>query len=146
VHKERNLRGYLSKRHWTELARRFNQLRKVQVGEQAEAAAKDIRTFLHDKNGQAYESFAEAGEDLLRLFHLEVPNRLHRTLLSTNAIENVFKNLRRHLDRVCRWRENTDQADRWMASGLMLAQRGFRRVRGHEDIGQLTEALRRQEA
>jgi putative transposase len=146
VHKERNLRGYLSKRHWTELARLFNQLRKVQGGEQAEAAAKDIRTFLHDKNAQARDSFEEAGEDLLRLFHLEVPNRLHRTLLSTNAIENVFKNLRRHLGRVCRWRENTGQADRWMASGLTLAQRGFRRVRGYEDFGQLAVALRRQEA
>jgi putative transposase len=98
------------------------------------------------QNPQARESFAAAGEDLLRLFRLEVTNRLHRTLLSTNAIENVFRNLRRHLGRLCRWRENTDQADLWMASGLMLAQRGFRRGRGHEGFGQLTKALRRQEA
>ena len=146
VHKERNLRGYLSKRHWAELARLFNQLRKVQGSEQAEAAATAIRTFLQDKNAQARESFKEAGEDLLRLFHLEVPNSLHRTLLSTNSIENVFKNLRRHLGRVCRWRENTGQADRWMASGLQLAQRGFRRISGHEDLGKLATALRPQEA
>lgn len=145
VHKERNLRGYLSKRHWAELARLFNQLRKAQGGEQAEAAAAAIRTFLKDKNAQARESFEEAGDDLLRLFHLEVPNHLHRTLLSTNSIENVFKNLRRHLGRVCRWREHTGQADRWMASGLALAQRGFRRISGHEDLGQLAAALRRQE-
>ena len=46
VHKERNLRGYLSKRHWAELARLFHLLRKVQGGEQAEAAAAAIRTFL----------------------------------------------------------------------------------------------------
>lgn len=146
VHKERNLRGYLSKRHWGQLAELFNQLRKVQGGEQAEAAATAIRTFLKDKNAQARESFEEAGEDLLRLFHLEVPNSLHRTLLSTNSIENVFKNLRRHLGRVCRWRDNTGQADRWMASGLELAQRGFRRIRGHEDLGQLATALQRREA
>lgn len=145
VHKERNLRGYLSKRHWGELARLFERLRKAQGGEQAEAAAAAIRTFLQDKNAQARESFEEAGDDLLRLFHLEVPNSLHRTLLSTNSIENVFKNLRRHLGRVCRWRENTGQADRWMASGLALAQRGFRRISGHEDLGQLVTALRRQE-
>ena len=146
VHKERNLRGYLSKRHWAELARLFSQLRKVQGSEQAEAAATAIRTFLKDKNAQARESFEEAGGDLLRLFHLEVPNTLHRTLLSTNSIENVFKNLRRHLGRVCRWRENTGQADRWMASGLELAQRGFRRISGHEDLVQLAAALRPQEA
>jgi len=146
VHKERNLRGYLSKRHWAQLARLFNQLRKVQGSEQAKAAATAIRTFLKGKNAQARESFEEAGADLLRLFHLEVPNSLHRTLLSTNSIENVFKNLRRHLGRVCRWRENTGQADRWMASGLELAQRGFRRISGHEDLGKLAVALRPQEA
>lgn len=146
VHKERNLRGYLSKRHWAELARLFHLLRKVQGGEQAEAAAAAIRTFLKDKNVQARESFEEAGDDLLRLFHLEVPNSLHRTLLSTNSIENVFKNLRRHLGRVCRWRENTGQADRWMASGLELAGRGFRRISGHEDLGKLAVALQRQKA
>jgi transposase-like protein len=146
VHKERNLRGYLSKRHWAELARLFEQLRKVQGLEQAEAAAAAIRAFLKDKNAQARESLEEAGEDLLRLFHLQVPNSLHRTLLSTNSIENVFKNLRRHLGRVCRWREDTGQADRWMASGLELAQRGFRRISGYEDIDHLTAALRRKEA
>ena len=86
VHKERNLRGYLSKRHWTELARLFNQLRKAQGGEQAEAAAAAVRTFLKDKNAQARESLEEAGDDLPRLFHLEVPSgpavtqrRHHRT-------------------------------------------------------------------
>lgn len=146
VHKERNLRGYLSKRHWAELARLFDLLRKAQGGEQAETAAAAIRTFLKDKNAQARASFEEAGDDLLRLFHLEVPNSLHRSLLSTNSIENVFKNLRRHLGRVCRWRENTGQADRWMASGLELAQRGFRRISGYEDISELAVALRPQEA
>ena len=109
-------------------------------------AAAAIRTFLKDKNAQARASFEEAGDDLLRLFHLEVPNSLHRSLLSTNSIENVFKNLRRHLGRVCRWRENTGQADRWMASGLELAQRGFRRISGYEDISELAVALRPQEA
>ena len=146
VHKERNLRGYLSKRHWSELARLFDLLRKAQGGEQAAEKAKAIRMFLQDKNAQARESFEEAGDDLLRLFRLEVPNSLHRTLLSTNSIENVFKNLRRHLGRVCCWRENTDQADRWMASGLALAQRGFRRISGHEDLSELAAALRRPEA
>ncbi|MFW6278017.1 MAG: hypothetical protein ACOC1T_01260 [Halorhodospira sp.] len=100
-----------------------------------------IRAFLADKNAQARESFEEAGEDLLGLFHLEVPNTLHGSLLSTNCIENVFKNLRRHLGRVCRWREDTAQADRWMASGLKLAQSGFRCIVGCKDLHLLQKAL-----
>ena len=141
VHKQRNLLGYLSKRHWGELNRLFALLRKAQGGEQAEEVATSIRAFLKDKNAQARKSFEEAGEDLLQLFHLEVPNTLHRSLLSTNCIENAFKNLRRHLGRVCRWREHTDQADRWMASGLQLAQKGFRRIVGCKDLHRLAEAL-----
>lgn len=141
VHKQRNLQGYLSKRHWGELNRLFSRLRKAQGGQQAEEVAAEIRAFLRDKNAQARESFEEAGEDLLRLFHLEVPNTLHRSLLSTNCIENVFKNLRRHLGRVCRWREHTEQADRWMASGLKLAQEGFRRIVGCAELPLLIKAL-----
>lgn len=141
VHKERNLRGYLSKVHWPELARLFGRLRKAQGATQAAEAAEAIRALLKNKNAQARESFEEAGEDLLRLFALEVPNTLNRSLLSTNCIENVFKNLRRHLGRVCRWRESTDQADRWMASGLKLAQRGFRRIGGLKELPALIEAL-----
>jgi transposase-like protein len=141
VHKERNLRAYLSKRHWAELARLFARLRKAQGSEQAKEEAQRIRAFLSDKNAQARESFEEAGEDLLRLFSLEVPNTLNRSLLSTNCIENVFKNLRRHLGRVCRWRDATDQAERWMASGLKLAQMGFHCIRGVRDLPALIHAL-----
>jgi transposase-like protein len=143
VHKQRNLRGYLSKRHWGELNRLFSNLRKAQGEKQAEKAAEVIRAFLKDKNAQARQSFEEAGEDLLRLFRLEAPNTLHRSLLSTNCIENAFKNLRRHLGRVCRWRADTDQADRWMASGLKLAEKGFRRIVGCEDLPLLVAALRK---
>lgn len=146
VHKERNIRGYLSKRHWAELAALFKKLRQGQGEKEARQAAEAVRAFLKDKNAQARESFEEAGEDLLRLFELEVPNTLHRTLLSTNCIENVFKNLRRHIGRVCRWHRETDQADRWMASGLKLAETGFRRIAGHADLEELKVALEKSEA
>lgn len=87
------------------------------------------------------QSFEEAGEDLLTLFRLNVPNTLHVSLLSTNCIENAFKNLRRHIGRVCRWRHETKQADLWVSSGLALAAKGFRRIRGYQDIPKLIEAL-----
>lgn len=141
VHKERNVRGYLSARHWKELSGLFKRLRDCQGSEAAQEVASELRAFLKDKNAKARNSLEEAGDDLLRVFELEVPNTLHRTLLSTNCIENVFKNLRRHIGRVCRWRAGNDQCDRWMASGLTLAQKGFRRIVGHEDLPALREAL-----
>jgi len=143
VHKERNLQNYLPSRHWAELARLFKRLRKCQGPEQAKEAAEDIGAFLNDKNAQAKASWLEADGEVIALPRLNVPNHLHRSLLSTNCIENVFKNLRQHIGKVCRWRENTDQADRWLASGLILASKGFRRIVGHKHLPDLVRALER---
>lgn len=146
VHKERNLKGYLSTRHWSEINRLFERLRKSQGTEAAEEALAEIEVFLRDKNQQARESLEEARHHLLTLLDLDVPNTLNRSLLSTNCIENLFKNLRRHIGKVCRWREDTDQADRWLASGLILASEGFRKISGHREIPALIVALERKMA
>ena len=144
VHKERNLKGYLSQRHWGELSRLFSRLRKAQGADQGKEALQAIELFLADKNKGARASLEEAGEELLALHRLNVPSSLNRSLLSTNCIENVFKNLRRHIGRVCRWRESTDQADRWLASGLILASEGFHKIAGHRDLPLLIKALQKQ--
>ena len=145
VHKERNLKGYLSQRHWGELSRLFSRLRKAQGADQGKEALQAIELFLADKNKGARASLEEAGEELLTLHRLNVPSSLNRSLLSTNCIENLFKNLRRHIGRVCRWRESTDQADRWLASGLILASEGFHKIAGHRDLPLLIKALQKQE-
>ena len=141
VHKERNLKGYLSCRHWSELNGLFNRLRRSQGAEAAQEAFEEIVAFLSDKNQHARDSLEEANGQLLTLLGLDVPNTLNRSLLSTNCIENVFKNLRRHIGKVCRWREETDQADRWLASGLTLAAEGFRKISGYQEIPALMKAL-----
>ncbi len=141
VHKERNLRGYLPAKHHGRLAQLFNALRKSQGSEAAHEALKALTDFLADKNAQARESLEEARGEMLTLLELNVPNTLNRSLLSTNAIENVFKNLRRHIGRVCRWRKQTQQANQWLASGLTLASQGFRKISGHRDLHHLQHAL-----
>jgi len=145
-HKERNLKGYLSTRHWSEINRLFGRLRRSQGSEAAAEALAELEAFLRDKNQQARESLEEARDHLLTLLELDVPNTLNRTLLSTNCIENLFKNLRRHIGKVCRWREETDQADRWLASGLILASEGFRKISGYREIPALVAALERKMA
>lgn len=146
VHKERNLKGYLSRRHWPEVTQLFNRLRRCQGGEAAREALGDIDRFLADKNQQTRESMEEARSQLLTVLELEVPNALNRSLLSTNCIENLFRNLRRHIGKVCRWREETDQADRWLASGLTLASEGFRKISGYQEIPSLIKALEKKMA
>jgi len=109
--------------------------------EAAEEVLGDLKSFLEPINAEAFKSLQEAGEDLLALHRLGVPNTLHRSLLSTNAIENSFLNTRRKLGRVTRFRAETDQASRWLAYALSEVEKGFRRIRGHADLPSLITAL-----
>ncbi len=79
-------------------------------------------------------------EELLALNRLNVPNTLHRCLLSTNASENALLNARRRLGRVTRFRAETDQVSRWLVSALLEAEKGFRKIRGHKDRPHLVSA------
>ena len=74
---------------------------------------------------------------------LDVPNTLHRNLLSTNAIENSFRNTRNKLGRVTRFRAETNQATRWLAFALSEVEQGFRKISGYRDLPQLMLALER---
>lgn len=141
VHKERNIKGYLPRKHWKGLSSYFRRIRKAQGEESALEICQELESFLSNKNVQAFESYKEASTDFLTLHGLNVPNTLNVSFLSTNNIENVFKNLRRHIGRVCRWREQSSQADLWVCSGLMLAEKGFRRIHGYQEIPALISAL-----
>jgi transposase-like protein len=143
VHKERNIRAKLSKRHWGELARLFKRLRSVQGQQAAEDVVRELKAFLRPLNAEALRSLEEAGDDLIALHRLDVPNTLHRNLLSTNAIENSFRNTRGKLGRVRRFRAETDQATRWLAFALTEVEEGFRRISGHKDLPHLLAALER---
>ena len=145
VHKERNIKAKLSKRHWGELSRLFKRLREVQGKAAAEEVVAELEAFLRPLNAEALKSLHEAGKDLIALHCLEAPSTLHRNLLSTNAIENSFRNTRRKLGRVTRFRAETDQATRWLSFALLEVEKGFRRISGHADLPQLIVALERKE-
>lgn len=146
VHKERNLRGYLARKHHGKLAAKFSDLRKAQGEEAALEIVKDLETWISGINAEALRSLREAQGDLLAWFRLEVPATLNRTFLSTNHIENTMRNLRKHLGRVARWRPETEMTSRWVASGLWIAQQGFRRIQNYEDLPKLAQALRARHA
>jgi len=141
VHKERNLRRHLSRKHHAELGRLFNCLRKAQGIEAGLDAYRALERFVATKNQAAQESLREAGEDLLAVHRLNLPSTLNVSLLSTNAIENSFRNVRAGTDRVKRWGTKTDQASYWLGWALQKAERGFRRIRGHQSMAALVAAL-----
>jgi len=121
----------------------MNRLRRVQGAEAGEEAFEELLQFVSGKNSAAAQSLANRKDGILAFHRLNVPATLNVTFLSTNHIENVMRNSRGMIGKVCRWNPKTDQLTRWMGVALLRAQEGFRRVRGHKEMGQLATALGR---
>jgi len=141
IHKARNIKGYLSRRHYGEVDRLFTRLRKAEGLETAEECVEELREFLKGKNAQALASLEEAGDELLAVHRLGGPSTLNTTLLNTNCIENPFRNVRAKIRRVCRWRPETEMPSKWMAYALLEAERGFRRINNYKDLEKLAKIL-----
>ncbi len=141
IHKARNVKGYLSRRHHGEVDRLFTRLRKAEGLEAAEECLKQLRDFLQGKNAQALASLEEAGDELLAVHRLGAPSTLNKTLLNTNCIENSFRNVRAKIRRVTRWRAETQMASKWMAYALLEAERGFRKINSYKDVVKLASIL-----
>lgn len=143
VHIERGLCAKLSWKHQSEVVKRMNRLRGVQGAEAGEEAFEQLLQFVRGKNLAAAESLEGRKEGILVFHRLNVPATLNVTFLSTNHIENVMRNSRGMINKVCRWNPKSDQLSRWMGVALLRAQEGFRRVRGHRELGGLAAALGR---
>jgi len=146
VHVERVVCAKLSHKHKRGFVERMNVLRGVQGEEAGEEAFDDVLKYVKERNFAAFEAL-ETRRDVILAFHrLNVPSTLNVTFLSTNHIENVMGNARGTIGRICRWHDDTNQVSRWMGVALLRAQSGFRRVRGHGQLGELVAALGRSPA
>lgn len=95
---------------------------------------------LMDLNPSAARSLEEGLEETLTVHRLRVPLKLRRTLASTNVIESAFSIVETVCRNVKRW-HGGDQMERWVGSGLLVAERKFRKVRGYREIPLLMASL-----
>ncbi len=109
------------------------------------AAAKQALNVLHrepmDLNPSAARSLGEGMEETLTMHRLHIPMQLRKTLASTNVIESAAFSI---VETVCRnvkrW-HGGDQRERWVGSGLLVAQKQFRRIIGYKQIPALIKEL-----
>ncbi len=79
-------------------------------------------------------------EETLTVYRLRVPSQLCRNLVSTNVIEPAFS----IVETVCRnvkRRRGGDHIERWVGSGLLVAERQFHKMQGYREIPTLLAAL-----
>ena len=79
-------------------------------------------------------------EDMFIVRRLGASDRLARSLSCTNAIESMISTVRHVSSGVKRWRD-PKMVRRWVGTGMLEAQRSFRRINGCSDMQPLVEAV-----
>lgn len=140
VHKLRNVLEHLPLEKRAQAAWR---LRGAWAKSTPEEALKELRScvkWLETISPTAARSLEEGLEETLTVTRLGLPELLERTFSSTNLIESCFARTEAWTHRVKRWRDGK-MVLRWGAAALLFAEKGFRRVRGHQHMKQLLVAL-----
>jgi putative transposase len=140
VHKRRNVLDHLPEDQNSLVATKLNAAYAMESYDAAKQALHGLHRELMDLNPSAARSLAEGMEETLTVHRLHVPPQLRQTLASTNVIESAFSVVERVCSNVKRWHAG-DQRERWVGSGLLVAEKQFRRVRGHKQIPLLLRAL-----
>ncbi len=140
VHKRRNVLDHLIDEHKTAVAKKLNMAYALEDYGAAKQALNLLHRELMDLNPSAARSLGEGMEETLTVHRLHVPMQLRKTMASTNVIESAFSIVEQVCKNVKRW-HGGDQRERWVGSGLLVAEKQFRRVTGHQLIPSLIREL-----
>ena len=141
MHKGRNILEHLpeAQRPWVKaiLTRAYTHA----TVKTAKRLLQDLARRLDTDHPSAAASVREGLDETLTVLGLGLSERLQRSLATTNAIESLLSRTRH----VKRWRGGT-MVLRWVAAGVLEAAKGFRRVKGCQDMPALVAALRARDA
>ncbi|MGB7466353.1 MAG: hypothetical protein WBW14_25925 [Candidatus Acidiferrum sp.] len=96
---------------------------------EAKEALQKIFLHLEPIDPSAARSLQEGLEEMLTVHRLGIGAVLRRKPGTTNPIESCLSTVQRVARNVKRWRDG-NQALRWTATGLLEAEKKFRRIKG----------------
>ena len=140
VHKRRNVLDHVSEEHKPGVAKKLNAAYALEDYAAAKLALNTLHRELMDLNPSAARSLGEGMEETLTVHRLHLPMQLRKTLSSTNVIESAFSIVEQVCRNVKRW-HGGDQRERWVGSGLLVAEKQFRRIMGYKQIPALIREL-----
>jgi putative transposase len=140
VHKRRNVLDHLTEEQKPEVAKKLNAAYALEDYAAAKQALNVVHRELMDLNPSAARSLGEGMEETLTVHRLHLPMQLRKTMASTNVIESAFSIVEQVCKNVKRW-HGGDQRERWVGSGLMVAEKQFRRITGYKLIPVLIKEL-----
>lgn len=140
LHKRRNVIGYLPERRRRAIDKR---LAGIFANADPTAGLRDARRLaaqLKTTHPDAAGSLLEGLDEMFTVAGLGITGALRRSLTNTNCIESMISTVRTVTGRVKTWKDG-DMKKRWIATGMIEAQRSFRRVRGHTQMTNLTTVV-----
>ena len=140
VHKRRNVLDHLTDEQKPMIAKKLNAAYALEDYAAAKLALTQLHRELMDLNPSAARSLGEGLEETLTVHRLRIPPQLRKTLACTNVIESAFSIVERVCRNVKRWHDG-DQRERWVGSGLLVAEKQFRRIQGYRQIPNLLREL-----
>jgi transposase-like protein len=140
VHKRRNVLDHLTDEQKPDVAKKLNAAYALEDYAAAKQALNTVHRELMDLNPSAARSLGEGMEETLTVHRLHLPMQLRKTMASTNVIESAFSIVEQVCKNVKRW-HGGDQRERWVGSGLMVAEKQFRRITGYKLIPVLIKEL-----
>jgi transposase-like protein len=140
VHKRRNVLDHLTDEQKPDMAKKLNVAYALEDYAAAKQALNVVHRELMDLNPSAARSLGEGMEETLTVHRLHLPMQLRKTMASTNVIESAFSIVEQVCRNVKRW-HGGDQRERWVGSGLMVAEKQFRRITGYKLIPVLIKEL-----
>src|SRR6202162_2130064 len=140
IHKRRNVKEHLPKSAQGDTDRRIRNAYAMTSYPEAKAELGKIFRQLERINPSAAHSLEEGLEETLTVHRLGVGTLLRQTLASSNPIESCFSIVEKVARNVKRWRAG-NHALRWTATGLLEAEKKFRRVKGYRELELLQSKL-----
>ena len=140
LHKRRNVTGYLPVDDRDAVDRRLALAFAQPDPAKGLRACRNLAGQLDKDHPDAAASVREGLEEMFTVARLGIPVRLRRTLTNTNCIESMISICRTTTGRVKNWRDGS-MKKRWIAAGMLEAERSFRRVKGHADMPTLVTAI-----
>ncbi|MDA8283813.1 MAG: IS256 family transposase [Actinomycetota bacterium] len=141
IHKRRNVTGHLPKELAGTIDRRLAMIFARPDATKGLTAARTLAKELEADHPDAAASLREGLDDMFTVRRLGIGGTLAKTLTNTNCIESMISIARRTTGRVTKWKDGS-MKKRWIAAGMLEAERSFRRVRGYKDMSKLVAALR----
>lgn len=150
IHKDRNIQRHLAKKYRKKAHDWYKRALKHTKYADAKKELLDLYKWLLGINPSAARSLDEALEEILLMHRLDVPSDLRRVLSTTNGIENLFSVLRHREKNLKNYNPNykgkpvkKGLSQRWLATCLLNAENGFKRVKGYADIAAVVTSIRK---